>query len=119
MEIIPILFRSSRIYLKKFAKFNGELIETLAFRYGSQSYRILEKSKPEEEFYILQNGVKFYESEVKFITNREDIRFATEFFFRRSGVGVPGLLEEQEMNRLFRSLGRHLGWNQNQIRQEI
>ncbi|WP_061244894.1 glycerol-3-phosphate dehydrogenase/oxidase [Leptospira interrogans] len=104
---------------KKFAKFNGELIETLAFRYGSQSYRILEKSKPEEEFYILQNGEKFYESEVKFITNREDIRFATDFFFRRSGVGVPGLLEEQEMNRLFRSLGRHLGWNQNQIRQEI
>ncbi|EMG23610.1 hypothetical protein LEP1GSC150_0617 [Leptospira interrogans serovar Copenhageni str. LT2050] len=32
---------------------------------------------------------------------------------------MPGLLEEQEMNRLFRSLGRHLGWNQNQIRQEI
>ncbi|EMP09438.1 hypothetical protein LEP1GSC124_2320 [Leptospira interrogans serovar Pyrogenes str. 200701872] len=95
------------------------MIETLAFRYGSQSYRILEKSKLEEEFYILQNGEKFYESEVKFITNREDIRFATDFFFRRSGVGVPGLLEEQEMNRLFRSLGRHLGWNQNQIRQEI
>lgn len=57
------------------------MIETLAFRYGSQSYRILEKSKLEEEFYILQNGEKFYESEVKFITNREDIRFATDFSF--------------------------------------
>lgn len=57
------------------------MIETLAFRYGSQSYRILEKCKPEEEFYVLQNGEKFYESEVKFITNREDIRFATDFSF--------------------------------------
>ncbi|WP_061248649.1 glycerol-3-phosphate dehydrogenase/oxidase [Leptospira alstonii] len=104
---------------KKFPKLSGETIEILSFRYGSQAYRILEKSTAKEEFYALQNGEKFFESEVRFITNREDIRFATDFFFRRSGVGVPGLPEEKETNKLVRSLAKHLRWNPARISQEV
>ncbi|EMO15108.1 FAD dependent oxidoreductase [Leptospira santarosai str. CBC523] len=104
---------------KKFPKLNGKSIETIAFRYGLQAYQILEKNFSKEEFYTLQNGEKFFESEVRFIANREDIRFATDFFFRRSGVGVPGLPEEKETTKLVRSLAKYLGWNQNRISKEI
>ncbi|EKP12455.1 glycerol-3-phosphate dehydrogenase/oxidase [Leptospira borgpetersenii] len=104
---------------KKFPKLSGESIETIAFRYGLQAYQILEKSSSREEFYTLQNGEKFFESEVRFIANREDIRFATDFFFRRSGVGVPGLPEEKETTKLVRSLAKYLRWNQNRISKEI
>ncbi|AVQ11961.1 FAD dependent oxidoreductase [Leptospira santarosai] len=104
---------------KKFPKLSGESIETIAFRYGLQAYQILGKNFSEEEFYTLQNGEKFFESEVRSIANREDIRFATDFFFRRSGVGVPGLPEEKETAKLVRSLAKYLGWNQNRISKEI
>ncbi|WP_061221563.1 glycerol-3-phosphate dehydrogenase/oxidase [Leptospira borgpetersenii] len=104
---------------KKFPKLSGESIETIAFLYGLQAYQILEKSSSREEFYTLQNGEKFFESEVRFIANREDIRFATDFFFRRSGVGVPGLPEEKETTKLVRSLAKYLRWNQNRISKEI
>ncbi|PJZ30522.1 glycerol-3-phosphate dehydrogenase/oxidase [Leptospira kmetyi] len=104
---------------KKFSKLNGELIETAAYRYGSQAFSVLEKSSSKEEFAVLQNGEKFFESEIRFIANREDIRFATDFFFRRSGVGVPGLPEEKETNKIVRSLAKHLGWNGARIAKEI
>ncbi|PJZ52649.1 glycerol-3-phosphate dehydrogenase/oxidase [Leptospira adleri] len=103
---------------RKFPKLRGELIETIANRYGSQSYSILSKSSVQEEFYTLQNGEKFFESELKFIVGREDIHFATDFFFHRSGVGVPGFPEEKESSRLFRSLGKHLKWNSARIQKE-
>ncbi|MBM9502247.1 glycerol-3-phosphate dehydrogenase/oxidase [Leptospira sp. 201903071] len=103
---------------RKFPKLRGELVETVAARYGSQSYSILSKSGSQEEFYTLQNGEKFFESELKFIAGREDIRFATDFFFRRSGVGVPGLPEEKETNRLIRSLAKNLKWNPSRIQKE-
>ncbi|TGK25911.1 glycerol-3-phosphate dehydrogenase/oxidase [Leptospira yasudae] len=103
----------------KFPKLKGELIENIAFRYGSQAVQILEKSSAKEEFYTLQNGEKFFESELRFIAKREDIRFATDFFFRRSGVGVPGLPEEKETSKIVRSLGKHLGWNASRVSKEI
>ncbi|XDD48773.1 glycerol-3-phosphate dehydrogenase/oxidase [Leptospira sp. WS92.C1] len=104
---------------RKFSKLSGELIETVALRYGSQAYRILEKSSSKEEFYKLQNGEIFFESELRFITGREDIRFGTDFFFRRSGVGVPGLPEEREKSRMIHSIGKQLKWNLARIRNEI
>lgn len=96
----------------KFPKFGGEILETLAERYGSQSYEILPHAKPDEPFAVLNNGEKLYSAEIRTIAAGEEIYSATDFFFRRSGAGVPGLPSPENLSFILDHLGKSLGWNQ-------
>ncbi|MDV6237123.1 glycerol-3-phosphate dehydrogenase/oxidase [Leptospira ellisii] len=103
---------------RRYPKIDGAKLELLSGRYGSQAFSILEHSSAQEESYLLQNGETFYECELRFIAKREDIRFASDFFFRRSGVGVPGMPEERETLRIVNSLGKQLRWNAAAVKKE-
>ena len=58
-------------------------------RYGSEARTILKNYPSEKEVFVLQNNEHFYGEEIAHIVSKEDIIFASDFYFRRSGVGVP------------------------------
>ncbi len=96
---------------KKFPKLDGEFLESAASRYGSSAYEVLQTAKPKEEYAVLSNGEKFHQSEIRYITKNEKVEKATDFFFRRSGVGVPGIPSPEDLDFLIGEIGKTLGWN--------
>ncbi|EPG75914.1 FAD dependent oxidoreductase [Leptospira fainei serovar Hurstbridge str. BUT 6] len=102
----------------KFPKISGEVLETVANRYGSVSYEILQNAKPGEPFAVLANGEKLYISEIRYIAKGESIRKASDFFFHRSGAGVPGLPSAENLEFIIDELGKSLGWSQAQKKSE-
>ncbi|MFB5649641.1 FAD-dependent oxidoreductase [Leptospira wolffii] len=104
--------------VKKFPKLSGEYLETAAVRYGSLAYDILNSAKPGENAALLANGEKIHASEIRYIAKNEKIEKATDFFFRRSGVGVPGLPDAENLNLILNELGSTLGWNSSKKKAE-
>lgn len=124
-EITPILggdfsdFQSLQKKLQnEFPKEKGEKIETLVHRYGSEAKTILTNYSKEKEYYTLQNGEHIYAEEVAYITDNEDIQFASDFYFRRSGVGVPGIPNPENNNRILSKLAQLLGWGNKKLEEE-
>lgn len=103
---------------KKFPKLQGDYLESAASRYGSLAYEILSGAKPKEEFAVLANGEKFRQSELRYIAEREKIEKATDFFFRRSGAGVPGIPSAENLDWMIDELGKAKGWNSSRKKAE-
>ncbi|TGK05612.1 glycerol-3-phosphate dehydrogenase/oxidase [Leptospira langatensis] len=96
---------------KKYPKLEGKYLETLASRYGSLAYEVLKLHKQGESSATLCNGETFSFSEIRYIASKEKIEKATDFFFRRSGVGVPGIPSAENLQAIMDELGKTLGWN--------
>ncbi|TGK00582.1 glycerol-3-phosphate dehydrogenase/oxidase [Leptospira semungkisensis] len=96
---------------KKYSKLDGEYLETLASRYGSLAYEVLKLHKSGEGSATLSNGEEFSASEIRYIASKEKVEKATDFFFRRSGVGVPGIPSAENLRWIIDQLGKTLGWN--------
>jgi glycerol-3-phosphate dehydrogenase len=101
---------------KKFPQECGEKIEILAQRYGSVAFSVLNQNSNSKEVYSLNNGELFYSEELDYITSHEEIYNADDFFFRRSGVGVPGKPENQSFNSLLNRLKSNLNWSQKEFK---
>ncbi|WCL49700.1 glycerol-3-phosphate dehydrogenase/oxidase [Leptospira sp. GIMC2001] len=104
---------------KNFPKASGEKIETLAHRYGSLAFDVLKSLKNSNDFYLLSGGEKIYSEEIIYISQNEDIKFATDFFFRRSGAGVPGKPSADSLNGIFSILSKSLKWNPQRAKTEM
>lgn len=95
-------------------------IHTLVHRYGSLAEEVLnyqdKQSDPKE--FLLSGGEVFYPEEVRYIARNEAIVYGTDFFFRRSGVGVPGKPPEETIDGIFKILAKELGWNQQRVQNE-
>ncbi|PJZ68279.1 glycerol-3-phosphate dehydrogenase [Leptospira perolatii] len=96
---------------KKFHKLSGERIESVATRYGSLAYEFLAEAKPEEIPAVLSNGEKVWPSEIRIIAKNEWIEKASDFFFRRSGIGTTGMISDASLQLIFEQLSQSLGWN--------
>lgn len=93
----------------KFPTVDGEKLETLAKRYGSLAKKIIQ---PDNHGFIRLSGNELlYEDELDYILKNEDIVHATDFYFRRSGVGVPGLPKAEEQKKLMQKLQSFFSWN--------
>jgi glycerol-3-phosphate dehydrogenase len=103
---------------KKFPKHSGEKIEILAQRYGSYAFEILKEAQNKETYFTLSGGEKFYPEEVEAIAKKEAIHFASDFFFRRSGVGVPGLPEPESLDGILKILAKVKKWTTARLKQE-
>ncbi|PJZ76069.1 glycerol-3-phosphate dehydrogenase/oxidase [Leptospira neocaledonica] len=96
---------------KKYSKLSGEYLETLGARYGSLAYEVLKYQKANDESVTLNNGEKFSTAEIRYIASEEKVEKGTDFFFRRSGVGVPGAPSSESLHKIVDELGKTLGWN--------
>ncbi|EMY67836.1 glycerol-3-phosphate dehydrogenase/oxidase [Leptospira vanthielii] len=101
----------------KFPKVPGSKIDTLARRYGSVTWKIL--SLEGNDSYRIPNGEIYYEEEVEYLVNHEEIFHLTDFYFRRSGVGTVGALDSSERIRLDKKIAKLLGWNADRTKEEI
>ncbi|TGM45597.1 glycerol-3-phosphate dehydrogenase/oxidase [Leptospira vanthielii] len=101
----------------KFPKAPGSKIDTLARRYGSVAWKIL--SSEGNDSYRIPNGEIYYEEEVEYLVNHEEIFHLTDFYFRRSGVGTVGALDSSERIRLDKKIAKLLGWNADRTKEEI
>ncbi len=101
---------------RKFPKASGRKIEQIVSRYGSLSEKVL--SYPSGETYLLANGERFYEEEVSYLVENEDIIHATDFYFRRSGVGTVGKMNPDDRKKLDAKLAKLLGWDAKRSGQE-
>lgn len=101
----------------KFPKTPGSKIDTLARRYGSVVWKIL--SLEGNDSYRIPNGEIYYEEEVEYLVNHEEIFHLTDFYFRRSGVGTVGNLDPLERTRLDKKIAKLLGWNADRTKEEI
>ncbi|TGL61808.1 glycerol-3-phosphate dehydrogenase/oxidase [Leptospira ognonensis] len=108
-ELVKILY-------SKYPKQKGVKLETLADRYGMEAIKILGYKGIEE--YILPNGEPFYEEEIEYAVKNEDIIHATDFYFRRSGSGTLGRINEQERKKMDAKLAKHLGWSSARLKSE-
>jgi glycerol-3-phosphate dehydrogenase len=103
----------------KFPKTSGEKIEVLAKRYGSLTEAILQiKTPSKEESFLLSGGEVLYPEEVHYIARNEAIHFATDFFFRRSGAGVPGCPPMKSLDGILALLAKDLKWSPARLKQE-
>jgi len=103
---------------KEFPSEAGEKIETLVHRYGSEARTILKNYPNEKEVFVLQNNEYMYAEEIAHIASREDIIFASDFYFRRSGVGVPGKPDTANNEKILSKLGEYLGWDKKRLAEE-
>lgn len=103
---------------KEFPKESGEKIEILVHRYGSEARTILNTEVSEKEIFHLQNGEHIYSEEIAHIASKEDIVFASDFYFRRSGVGVPGKPDNANNVKILNTLGKYLGWDKKKIAEQ-
>ena len=103
---------------KEFPSESGEKIETLVHRYGSEARTILKNYPSEKEVFVLQNNEHFYGEEIAHIVSKEDIIFASDFYFRRSGVGVPGKPDSENNEKILSKLGEYLGWDKKRLAEE-
>jgi len=94
---------------KKFPKIDGEKIEQIAIRYGSLAHKILQ-NKPGANF-KLANGEWIFEEEIFHILENDDIVSATDFYFRRSGVGTIGALDVKTNQLLIARIAKQLYWD--------
>lgn len=96
---------------KKFPKESGEKIEILASRYGTAASRVLKSGwKEKGTYYTLSGGEKFYPEEVLYLAKNEMIEKASDFYFRRSGVGVLGKGNSTEWKAIFDLLAKAKNW---------
>ena len=124
-EVTPILggnfsdFKALENELQKeFPTISGEKIEILVHRYGSEARTILKDYPNEKEVFVLQNGEHIYSDEIAHIASKEDIQFASDFYFRRSGVGVPGKPDTANNEKILSKLGQYLGWDNKRLADE-
>lgn len=103
---------------KKFPKHAAEKIEVLAQRYGSYAFEILKEAKGNETYFTLSGGEKFYSEEVTFIAKNESIQTGSDFFFRRSGVGVPGLPGQKDLDGILKIIAKVKKWTPARLKQE-
>lgn len=87
-------------------------------RYGSEARTILKEFPNEKEVFVLQNGEHIYAEEIAHIANKEDIIYASDFYFRRSGVGVPGKPDPVNNEKILSKLGQYLSWDNNRLADE-
>ncbi|TGL55592.1 glycerol-3-phosphate dehydrogenase/oxidase [Leptospira kemamanensis] len=100
----------------KYPHIPGEKIETLVRRYGSTTWKILQGKGIDT--YRIPNGEVYYEDEVEYIVFQEDIHHLTDFYFRRSGVGTVGKLDQSERTRLDKKIAKLLGWSVERQKEE-
>jgi glycerol-3-phosphate dehydrogenase len=105
-----------KILNSKFPKQDGLKLEILAERYGMEAIRVL--SYKGKEIFALPNGEFFYEEEIEYTAKHEDIVHATDFYFRRSGVGTLGKLDPSSRKRIDSLLAKHLMWNSARLKLE-
>lgn len=102
---------------KRFPKLPGIKLETIAQRYGSQSYEILSHPISSEIFY-LEGGERLYPEEIISISKNESIQFASDFFFRRSGAGVPGKPNSETISGILKILSKIKKWSPARLKKE-
>jgi glycerol-3-phosphate dehydrogenase len=78
----------------------------------------LQEAVNNETYFTLSGGEKFYPEEVLAIAKKEAIQSASDFFFRRSGVGVPGLPEPKSLDGMLSLIAKVKKWSQARLRQE-
>lgn len=100
----------------KFPKVAGFKLETLVNRYGSLTYKILSIKGKEE--YRIPNGEIYFEEEVDYILQNEDIYHLTDFYFRRSGFGTVGKPELSEFKKLNSKIAKTFGWTSVRLKEE-
>jgi len=101
-ELVKILY-------SKFPKQKGLKLETLANRYGMEAIKVLSYKGQEE--YVLANGEPFFEEEIEYAVKHEDIIHASDFYFRRSGSGTVGKLNEVDRKKMDSKISKLLGWS--------
>jgi len=108
-------FRSLAVSLqKRYPHANGKKIETLIHRYGSLAEEVLELGNSpleDPDCFRLSGGELLYPEEVKYIARNEMVVYASDFFFRRSGAGVPGKPDSESLEGILKILAIELGWN--------
>ncbi len=100
----------------QFPNENSLKLETLAGRYGRESFRILLLSGKEK--YQLPNGELLYEEEIDYAVKFLDILHATDFYFRRSGAGTVGKINAMDRKKIDEKLAKGLGWDMKRARIE-
>ncbi|MEM7180003.1 MAG: glycerol-3-phosphate dehydrogenase/oxidase [Spirochaetota bacterium] len=101
---------------RKYPTVDGEKVETLCSRYGNTTGAILQEKQG--GVCVLANGEKLYGEEIAFIAKNEDVHFASDFYFRRSGAGVPGLPLQEEQDKILQILQATLAWDDAKVKQD-
>ncbi|GBF51892.1 glycerol-3-phosphate oxidase [Leptospira ryugenii] len=101
----------------KFPKVSGRKIEILTFRYGTIAEKML--AKPGKYEIPLANGEIFFEEEIDYLCEEEEIIKASDLFFRRSGIGTVGRLGREQLNIVIDHLAKKLSWDQKRKKEEM
>ncbi|MBE7412369.1 MAG: glycerol-3-phosphate dehydrogenase/oxidase [Leptospiraceae bacterium] len=99
---------------KKFPKLDSVKLETLINRYGSDTFS-LPLDTNLHEFYKLENGEVFYPEEIDFICKNEDIVFAEDILFRRSGIANIGKSDPTVIKKILTRIGKNLHWSPRRV----
>ncbi len=90
---------------------------TLAERYGALAGRMLTGS-PSGSL-RLATGEAFYQNEIRYLLEQEDIQHLTDLYFRRSGLGTVGAPPEPITQAISKTAARELGWNRRELGVEL
>jgi len=93
-------------------------IETLASRYGSDAFMLLQSKNNSGESYNLANGEIYYSEEIDSICGTEDVVTAEDVLFRRSGIANIGKSDAAEIRKILIRIGKNLKWNPNRLKAE-
>ena len=75
----------------------------LVTKYGSNAKEIAsnsDKSTNSNDFTIKIDNLEYYKEEIEYTLKNEDVRYLSDFYFRRSGIGNLGLPDETSFNKI-------------------
>jgi glycerol-3-phosphate dehydrogenase len=94
----------------------------LVSKYGSIAKDIAsksEKSHTSNDLPIKIDNMEYYEEEIEYILMNEDVKYLSDFYFRRSGIGNLGLPNETSFNKLNTYLSKLLNRNIDEEKKQI
>ncbi len=95
---------------REFPSASSLKIHQLASRYGSIARDILRR-KGDGKSWKLSNGELYFGEEMQYLLEKEEIEFASDLYFRRSGIGTVGPAAETTDRQVIDIMGKSAGWN--------
>ncbi|MCB1190568.1 MAG: glycerol-3-phosphate dehydrogenase/oxidase [Leptospiraceae bacterium] len=104
---------------RKFPQTSGEKIAILSRRYGSVAEAILNLSGKKYNVSEIQLTEKYYPEEIEYISQKEDIHYLPDLYFRRSGIGTMGLPKETINKEIAEIVASTLNWKEDKIKEDL
>ena len=94
----------------------------LVTKYGSTAKEIAsnsDKSTTSNDFNIKIDNMEYYKEEIEYTLKNEDVRYLSDFYFRRSGIGNLGLPDEKSFNQINNYISKYFNRNIEEEKNQI